>query len=394
MRRIGWIVAAVMLAACTNEARLTVVAEGLSNDTLFVEQSVFEERVMARGDRSKYERKVDTLLLGEESATLLVEGAKDRYLSLSFAEGRSYTARGWSDAPAARVDLILQPGEQVKLYVKPRPHGHLEVKVEGSELNAEIARMDNQMRSVQVDMHAIGRALNEAIAAKESHVADSLRNRLMTVRSAMHSIYTDYITAHPASEASAYCFYQMGARRNEHYYDNLDKKIFRGVFRPVQKLTELYLEEQEVRAEFKEKIVEGAEAPDFALLNPEGKTVTLSSHRGKWVVLDFWGSWCSWCIKGMPKMKQAYESCRDRMEIIGVACGDKPETWRNAIEKMQLPWVQVIDPMDAPIEESVSARYGVEGYPTKVLINPEGQIHKIFLGERPEFYEELKAVVK
>ena len=51
----------------------------------------------------------------------------------------------------------------------------------------------------------------------------------------------------------------------------------------------------------------GTEAPDFALATPDGKTVKLSDMRGKYVVLDFWGSWCGWCIKGMPEMKKYYE---------------------------------------------------------------------------------------
>ena len=48
---------------------------------------------------------------------------------------------------------------------------------------------------------------------------------------------------------------------------------------------------------------QGPEAPDFTLNDINGKPLTLSSLRGKYVVLDFWGSWCIWCIKGMPKMK-------------------------------------------------------------------------------------------
>ena len=63
-----------------------------------------------------------------------------------------------------------------------------------------------------------------------------------------------------------------------------------------------------------------------------------------------------------------------------------------AVERLKLPWIHVIDPMEAPVKESVAARYVVEGYPTKVIITPEGTIHKIFKGESKEFYEELKTL--
>ena len=70
--------------------------------------------------------------------------------------------------------------------------------------------------------------------------------------------------------------------------------------------------------------------------------------------------------------------------------GDKAEMWRQAVDKMELKWVNVIDPMDVPVKESVAARYAVEGYPTKVIIDPDGSIYKIFKGESPAFYDELK----
>lgn len=383
------ILALFLMASCSREAQLTILSDGLQNDTLFVERSNFEERVMARGDRAAYRQEVDTLCFVEGRATLVLPAEGAQFVQLSSPDYRGGAAGRTYQLPAGRIDLVVDAAEQVEVTLKPHRHGHLTAQIAGSELNAAIARLDNQVRSVQVDMYATGAALNEAMAAKSDRV-DSLRNRLMDIRVAMHSVYAEYMKAHPADEASAYCFYQMGPRRGEKYYRDLDQKVFRGVFRPVQMLAEEYFDEQLTRAELKLAIAEGNEAPDFALKDSSGKSVTLSSHRGKWVVLDFWGTWCSWCIKGMPRMKKAYETYRDRMELIGVACGDKEDKWRKAVEMMHLEWINVIDPMDAPVEESVAAIYAVEGYPTKVIITPEGTIHKIFKGESPEFYEELK----
>ena len=53
-------------------------------------------------------------------------------------------------------------------------------------------------------------------------------------------------------------------------------------------------------------IAEGAKAPDFSAMKTDGSIFTLSSLQGKYVVLDFWGSWCVWCIRGIPSMKEAY----------------------------------------------------------------------------------------
>ena len=70
------------------------------------------------------------------------------------------------------------------------------------------------------------------------------------------------------------------------------------------------------------KIKEGAVAPDFSLVGIDGKEVKLSDYKGQYVVLDFWGTWCGWCIKGMPEMKKMYEKYGDKVEIIGIACGE------------------------------------------------------------------------
>ena len=63
---------------------------------------------------------------------------------------------------------------------------------------------------------------------------------------------------------------------------------------------------------------DGIEAPDFTLNDLNGKPLTLSSLRGKYVILDFWGSWCGWCIKGIPQMKEYYQKYAGKFEILGI----------------------------------------------------------------------------
>lgn len=70
------------------------------------------------------------------------------------------------------------------------------------------------------------------------------------------------------------------------------------------------------------KIVAGSPAPDFTLKTADDKNFTLSSLRGKYIVLDFWGSWCGWCIKGIPKMKRYYDRYKSKLEIVGIDCND------------------------------------------------------------------------
>lgn len=124
------------------------------------------------------------------------------------------------------------------------------------------------------------------------------------------------------------------------------------------------------------------QAPDFTLNDINGKSLTLSSLRGKYVILDFWGSWCPWCIKGFPMMKEYYAKYEGKFEILGIDCGDTQHKWKNAVKEYELPWLHVYNPKSS----SVLADYGIEGFPTKIIIDPEGEIVETVEGEDPAFY--------
>ena len=133
-------------------------------------------------------------------------------------------------------------------------------------------------------------------------------------------------------------------------------------------------------------------APDFELPNLQGATTKLSSLRGKYVVIDFWGSWCVWCIRGIPQMKNYYTKYKDKMEILGVDCRDSEDKWRAAVDEYQLPWPQVY--CDDANLRKLGSKYGVQGFPTKVLVDPNGKIVKTSIGEDPTFYTFLDGLFK
>ena len=144
-----------------------------------------------------------------------------------------------------------------------------------------------------------------------------------------------------------------------------------------------------MKDEAKKKVAAGKEAPDFTLNDINGKPFSLSSLRGKYVVLDFWGSWCGWCIKGMPDMKKYYEKYSGKFEIVGIDCNDTEAKWKDAVKKHELPWIHV----KSEKADATPQKYAVEGYPTKVILNPDGTIYKVIVGEDPQFYKELDSLL-
>ena len=139
-----------------------------------------------------------------------------------------------------------------------------------------------------------------------------------------------------------------------------------------------------------EGIADGQMAPDFTLKDINGNPLSLSSLRGKYVIIDFWGSWCIWCVRGMPKMKEYYQKYSDKMEILGVDCNDPEKKWKDAVKELELPWKHVYNPKKST---EILMKYQIQGFPTKILVDPEGKIAKTVVGEDPNFYQYLDQVL-
>ena len=196
--------------------------------------------------------------------------------------------------------------------------------------------------------------------------------------------HVEYIRQHPDEDVSLY----LATRTGEHFeevFPLLTDKVKNGPLAALYRTLDKALHAQKAREEAAKKIVEGAEAPDFTLNDLNGQPLSLNSLRGKYVVLDFWGSWCGWCIKGIPDMKKYYEKYKGKLEILGIDCRDTEKKWKAAVEKHELPWLHVYNAGDP----DVSILYAIQGYPTKIVVDPEGKIAKIVVGEDPAFYEYL-----
>jgi peroxiredoxin len=118
---------------------------------------------------------------------------------------------------------------------------------------------------------------------------------------------------------------------------------------------------------------DGALAPDFSLPDANGKLISLSSFKGKYVLIDFWASWCRPCREENPNVVAAFNQFKDKnFTVLGVSLDKNKESWLNAIQKDNLTWTQVSDLKEW--ESSVVPQYKIEGIPFNVLVNPEGKI--------------------
>lgn len=117
----------------------------------------------------------------------------------------------------------------------------------------------------------------------------------------------------------------------------------------------------------------GDTAPDFTLPDPSGKMISLHSFRGKYVLVDFWASWCKPCRMENPNVVKAYQQYKNRnFTVLGVSLDQKKDAWLKAIQADGLAWNHVSDLKFW--DSAVVPLFGINAIPTNFLLDPQGKI--------------------
>ena len=117
----------------------------------------------------------------------------------------------------------------------------------------------------------------------------------------------------------------------------------------------------------------GTTAPDFILPMPNGYRVQLAEFKGKYVLLDFWASWCPDCRKDIPAVKAMYEKYGKNVIFIGVSFDTDRDRWAKCVADNGMTWRQVSE-LKRMREAKIAQTYGVQWIPSMTLVGPDGKV--------------------
>ncbi len=361
-----FIVITALLCSCKAQPTITVTLEDAANDTVRVQ--------MLKADLSDAESRTPEIIIAKDGKFSYSLPEKSDVARIAYFSYATKTGGGQNNGI-----LYLVPGEN-GTYSANITLG----KYDGSTFYKDLMQMMEGFYNLNVQMAEIQQDAMSRLRKGEDRaaLAAEVEGKLNELMAKSDAKAIGYIKAHADNDVSAIVLTRIyDYKAAKEALGLISDKVRNGRCRNFVKAIKQNAEQKE--REEAGKMHEGDVALDFTLKSINGKNISLSSLRGKYVMLDFWGSWCGWCIKGIPDMKACYAKHKDKLEILGIDCNDPVDRWKNAVAKHQLPWLNV----RADEGSDIFTKYAIQGFPTKIILSPEGKVVKVFVGEDPQMYK-------
>lgn len=264
--------------------------------------------------------------------------------------------------------LFVEPGE-IKIELIVDSTGLADLKVEGSTshaiYNEYVAVMDSfnqQSGYIYEELYQPAREQDDAVKMAK---ADSMFDEL---DKAQKNFLIEFAIQHNESVVSPYIIY-----RRAYFFDLSELDSVTSGFSEKISETE-YVERLNERIATLKRVDIGQPFVDFAMTNPEGDTIKLSSEVGDgYLLVDFWASWCGPCRRENPNVVAVYQDYHEKgFDVFGVSLDTKMDKWLEAIEADNLTWTHVSDLQGW--DNAAADLYGVRSIPHSVLIGPDGKI--------------------
>jgi peroxiredoxin len=275
---------------------------------------------------------------------------------------------GTHSGPYETLSVYLEPG-QINIS---SPDSLFHAKITGSRINEDHEKLEDALKLIY-KKGAATMAAYRALPADQQKDKDSiaaLNKRYKEISEEQKQVVIDFIKANPNSFISLDALKQIGGDIPDY---SVVAPLFNAFSSEVKntKAGKAYAKDLEAM----KATAIGAIAPDFTQNDPDGKPIKLSGFKGKYVLVDFWASWCGPCRAENPNVVKAYNKYHGKgLEILGVSLDKEngKEAWLTAIQKDGLIWNHVSDLKGWKNE--VAVQYGINSVPANMLLDKTGKI--------------------
>ena len=376
MKKYNSIIAAfivfTVLFSCTQPkkgAHISVDIKNMGNDTVMIalwpysqnSPNQFDTLVVHNGKFS-----IDTVINEPQVGIIL---SKKMYTKLS--NGTPMLIR------SKKIDFFISPDEKIKI-AGTMSDSATDYQVEGgllNEQNQEFQKLVPELK--KEESWKIIEVNNLYVSGAPDSVLENVWGNYSEIKNDITRIRLNFIKMHPDYKIAAYYLKSEPKDVAMKYFPLLDQSVAESGFGKIM----------QEKIDVWKATSPGETAPVFSHITFKNNTFDLKDYRGKYVVLDFWGSWCGPCMNGIPNMKKYQKEYKDKIQFVSIACRDDSSRWAKTITDNNLDWIQVFN--DGKGKNDLSKIYGIEGYPTKIIIDPDGKIVESFLGETEDFYKKL-----
>lgn len=289
------------------------------------------------------------------------------------------TGRGYYPAKSSQFAFLASPGDQIEFrgevldFIHAYPSG-TPANDDLAAINRKIFPLMNESVNTQLQINEL-----DSVAPQ----IKALRAKIEKLDQEVNELKKEFVANDPDSEAAAWYLSDMMVRSQVSQDEAID--LFKGL---NPELTNYPFYDAIVqRVQGIESTQVGKVMPNFSTnATLDGETFELHSLRGKYVLIDFWGTWCAPCIAEMPTVKEYNEKYGDRLVVLGVNNGDTMEKIKAFTEPKGYDWPQIKDKNG---EEDLVLKLNVAGFPTKFILSPEGEILHRFVGNTEAAFDAL-----